>query len=75
MLSIPRSFTPADIDSRSITMGDFIGKGHFGEVYKGILHGHTFCALKKVRSRSESSEKQENVLRQQLNDEVGQPAT
>ena len=56
-------------------MGDFIGKGHFGEVYKGILNGHTFCALKKVRSRSESSEKQENVLRQQLNDEVGQPAT
>ena len=47
-------------------MGDFIGKGHFGEVYKGILNGG-FVALKKVRNKSNVTE---NSSKQQLNDEV-----
>ena len=55
------------IDSQLITKGDFIGKGHFGEVYKGILNGG-FVALKKVREKSNVNEASS---RQQLNDEVG----
>ena len=57
---------PKIIDSQFITMGDFIGKGHFGEVYKGILNGG-FVALKKVRDKSNVNEASS---RQQLNDEV-----
>ena len=57
---------PKMINSKFITMGDFIGKGHFGEVYKGILNGG-FVALKKVRNKSNVDE---SNSKQQLNDEV-----
>jgi hypothetical protein len=57
---------PKMIDSQFITMSDFIGKGHFGEVYKGILNGG-FVALKKVRDKSNVDEMSS---RQQLKDEA-----
>ena len=46
------------IDPGDIIICEQLGKGHFGEVYKGILQENTLCAVKKLKSGSEQGKKQ-----------------
>ena len=49
---------PRIIQSGDIIICEQLGKGHFGEVYKGIIQENTLCAVKKLKSGSEQGKKQ-----------------